>query len=71
MKEQLRMMFGRALSVNKDLKKGHIIAFDDLEVKKPANAGINVAKYKNILGKVLRKPKSKWDFLNFDNFLVY
>ena len=61
-KNELRRMFGRAIAVNKNLSKGHIIKFEDLEVKKPSDSGIPVNDFKNILGKKLIIKKSAWDF---------
>ena len=68
-KNELRRMFGRAIAVNKNLSKGHIIKFEDLEVKKPSDSGIPVNDFKNILGKKLIIKKSAWDFLNYDDLL--
>ena len=62
-------MFGRAIAVNKNLSKGHIIKFEDLEVKKPSDSGIPVNDFNNILGKKLIIKKSAWDFLNYDDLL--
>ena len=66
-KEDLRRMFGKSLSVNRNLLAGHIISFDDLEGKKPADAGIPVAEYESVLGRTLVRDKSCWDFLVRDD----
>ena len=66
--EEYKSIFGKSLSVNKDLNKGHILTFEDLEAKKPAGHGISAHEYKTIIGKKLAKTKTKWDFLNFDDF---
>ena len=58
-------MFGRAIGVNKNLFVGHKIRFEDLEIKKPADAGIPVNDYKNIIGMELIANKKAWEFLNY------
>lgn len=65
---EYRSIFGKSLSVNKDLDKGHILSFEDLEAKKPAGYGISAYDFKNIMGKKLANSKTKWDFLNFEDF---
>jgi N-acetylneuraminate synthase len=65
---EYRSIFGKSLSVNKDLDKGHILSFEDLEAKKPADYGISAYDFKNIMGKKLAISKTKWDFLNFEDF---
>lgn len=64
-KEQthLKIMFGKSLAVNKDLKAGTIIDVTDLESKKPATEGIAAAEYKRIIGKKLNRDKMQWEFL--------
>jgi len=64
---ELKNMFEKSLCVNKDLKKGDIINFDDLESKKPANIGIKASDFKNIVGKKLIKDLKKWDFISYDD----
>jgi N,N'-diacetyllegionaminate synthase len=61
--KELKNIFEKSLCINKDLKKGSIISFNDLDAKKPANKGIKASNYKNILGKRLNKDLEKWDFL--------
>jgi len=61
--KELKKIFGKSLAVNKDLKKGDIITFDDLESKKPFGYGIAVENYKEVIGKKLKVDKKKWDFL--------
>ena len=70
-KKELRRIFGRALACNKDLKPGHIITIDDLEVKKPSDAGIPVDNYKDIIGMTVINKKNAWDFLNYEDFKKY
>lgn len=61
--QELKTMFGKSLAVNKDLEAGERIQFDFLESKKPANEGISARDFKNVIGKKLKYPKRKWDFL--------
>jgi N-acetylneuraminate synthase len=66
-KKDLRRMFGKALAVNSDLEKGEVIAFEDLEGKKPADAGMEVNQYVNIVGKKLKTQKKRGDFLTHED----
>ena len=59
----VKKIFGKALAVNKDLPSGHVIQFDDLEAKKPADRGIPAAEFKEIIGAVLNKDKLEFEFL--------
>jgi len=63
----LESIFGRTLAVNKELTKGHILTFDDLESKKPAGKGIPVNQFKYIIGKKLKDDLRKYQFLQFEN----
>jgi N-acetylneuraminate synthase len=60
----LKTIFEKSLAVNKDLPKGHIITFNDLEAKKPAGKGILASKFRGIVGKSLNKALKQWEFLN-------
>ncbi|MBT7545015.1 MAG: N-acetylneuraminate synthase [Kordiimonadaceae bacterium] len=60
---ELARIFGKSLSVNKDLKKGHIVSYDDLEGKKPSDIGIPINQYTQIIGKQLTQDKKRGDFL--------
>jgi N,N'-diacetyllegionaminate synthase len=62
--KELKSIFEKSLAINKDLPKGHTIAFDDLESKKPSGFGISAKEFKNVIGKRLTHNKTKWDFLN-------
>lgn len=66
--KDLKNIFEKSLSVNKDLKKGHVISFNDLEGKKPSNMGIPASDYNKVLGKKINKNLNKWDFLNYKDF---
>ena len=62
----LKQIFEKSLAVNKDLQKGHILSFEDLEAKKPKGFGIEAAQFQSIIGKQLTKELSQWDFLTQD-----
>lgn len=64
----LKQIFEKSLSVNKDMKKGRVIEFDDLETKKPKGFGIDANKYKDVINRKINKNLKKWDFLNYDDF---
>lgn len=65
---ELKQIFEKSLAVNKDLPKGHVLAFDDLEAKKPKNYGILASKFQEVIGKKLTKEMTQWDFLNDEDF---
>jgi N-acetylneuraminate synthase len=62
--EELKNIFEKSLAVNKDLPKGHLISFEDLESKKPKGYGISATNFKAVIGKKITKDKKQWDFLN-------
>ena len=66
--QELKQIFEKSLSVNKDMKKGRVIEFDDLEAKKPKGFGIDANKYKDVINRKINKNLKKWDFLNYDDF---
>jgi len=59
----LKRIFEKSLAVNKALKKGDFITFEDLEAKKPKGYGICPSGFKDIIGKRLKTDKAAWDFL--------
>ncbi|PTX61497.1 N-acetylneuraminate synthase [Kordia periserrulae] len=61
---ELKQIFEKSLAINKDLPKGHILTFNDLEAKKPKNYGILASKFQEVIGKKLTKDMKQWDFLN-------
>lgn len=65
--KDLKILFGKSLAVNKNLNQGHIITIEDLESKKPSNIGIPAKDYSKVLGKTLKNPLSKWDFLKSED----
>lgn len=64
---ELKSIFEKSLSINKDLKAGHIIQFSDLEAKKPANKGIKASQFNNVIGEKLSRDMKQWDFLTEDD----
>lgn len=60
---ELKRIFEKSLSVNKDVPKGHILTFEDLEAKKPKGFGIDASQFQTIIGKPIHKELKKWDFL--------
>ena len=60
---ELKQIFEKSLAVNKDLRQGHKLCFDDLEAKKPKGFGIDASNYKSVLGKKLTKNLAQWSFL--------
>lgn len=61
---ELKKIFEKSLAINKDLPKGHVLTFDDLEAKKPKNYGILASKFQQVIGKKLANDMNQWDFLN-------
>jgi len=64
---ELKGIFEKSLAVNKDLPKGHILTFDDLEAKKPKGYGIDASIYEDVIGKIVLKDLQKWDFLTAED----
>jgi len=64
----LKSIFEKSLAINKNLKKGHLITFEDLESKKPYNMGIPSFNYNLVIGKKINKDLEKWSFLTKDEF---
>jgi N,N'-diacetyllegionaminate synthase len=60
----LKSIFEKSLAINKNLSKGHIITFDDLESKKPKGYGISATDFEKVIGRQLKINMKKWDFLN-------
>ena len=61
--KNLKSIFEKSLAINKDLKKGHQLTFDDLEAKKPADKGIAATYLSSIIGKTINRDMQQWDFL--------
>ena len=67
--ESLKNIFEKSLAINKTVKAGHVISFDDLEAKKPAGQGIPAKQFKKILGKQFKSAKSKYDFIKEEDLI--
>ncbi|MEM1119367.1 MAG: N-acetylneuraminate synthase family protein [Bacteroidota bacterium] len=67
---ELKNIFEKTLAVNKNLPIGHVIVFDDLEAKKPANQGVAAKDFREIIGKKLTVAKTKYDFLKKEDFSI-
>ena len=65
----LKGIFEKSLAVNKDLPEGYVLNFDDLEAKKPKGFGISANLFENAVGKKLKTPMAKWDFLTEENLI--
>ena len=63
----LKQIFEKSLAVNKNLLKGHVLSFEDLEAKKPKGYGIDASDYKSVLGKELTNDMEQWNFLTQDD----
>jgi N,N'-diacetyllegionaminate synthase len=59
----LRRIFGKALAVNRDMQAGTVVAFADLEGKKPSDQGIPVSQLMHVVGRRLVGARRRWDFL--------
>jgi N-acetylneuraminate synthase len=62
--KELKSIFEKSLALNKNLSKGHVITFDDLESKKPKGYGISATDFEKVIGRTLNADKLQWDFLN-------
>jgi N,N'-diacetyllegionaminate synthase len=60
---ELRRTFGKALAVNRDLRAGAVVRFEDLEGKKPADGGLPTDQLADALGRTLTRDKRQWEFL--------
>ncbi len=67
---ELKNIFEKSLAVNKNLKAGSLLTFEDLEAKKPRGYGISASQFQEVLGKQLRRDKNQWDFLTLEDILV-
>ena len=61
---EMQKIFGKTLSVRKDLKEGDIIMLEDLESKKPAGMGIPASHYAEVVGRELIKNVDRGSFLS-------
>lgn len=64
---KMRDLFGRSLTVSRDIEKGEELHFDHLEAAKPFGYGIDPREYHSVIGKTVRRNLKKYDFLNEDD----
>jgi len=60
---KLKNIFEKSLAVNKDLKAGHVLRFEDLEAKKPKGFGMEASRFEEVIGMTLKKDMKQWDFI--------
>lgn len=60
----LKMMFEKSLAVNRNIKKGEELTFDNLEAKKPSGKGIPASRFREILGKRLLRDLEQYSFIH-------
>jgi N-acetylneuraminate synthase len=65
---ELKNIFEKSLAVNKDLKSGHVLRFEDLEAKKPKGFGVDASKFEEVIGRRLSRDLRQWEFLREDVF---
>ena len=58
-------IFEKSLSINKDRKSGEVITIDDLEAKKPRGFGISASDYSKIIGMKVKNDIAKYSFINY------
>ncbi len=66
---ELKNIFEKSLALNKSMKAGEYITFNDLEAKKPKGYGIDASRFQDVIGKPLKKDKKQWEFLTLDDLL--
>lgn len=64
---QVKEIFEKSISINKNLIEGHVLSFDDLEGKKPRGLGISAKDFRQIIGKKINREMKQWDFLNWSD----
>lgn len=67
--KQLKEIFEKSLAINKDLKTGHEITFEDLEAKKPKGYGLDAWLFRNVLGQRIKHDKKAYSFLKEDELI--
>jgi N-acetylneuraminate synthase len=67
--KELKAIFEKSLTINKDLKAGDVIRFLDLDTKKPKGFGILASEYENVIGKKMSRDLNQWDFLNYEDII--
>ena len=65
--KNMQKIFQKSLCVNKNMKKGDVLKFEDLECKKPAGKGVSATNFKNIINKRLTRDKKLYEFLDLSD----
>lgn len=60
---ELKGIFEKTLSVNRNVRAGEVITEEMLEAKKPKNMGINAGLFESVIGKKAKRDLQQWDFL--------
>jgi N-acetylneuraminate synthase len=60
---ELKNIFEKSLAVNKALKGGHVLRFEDLEAKKPKGFGMDASRFEEVIGRRLNKDLKQWEFI--------
>ncbi|MCC6818884.1 MAG: N-acetylneuraminate synthase family protein [Bacteroidia bacterium] len=65
--KEMKLLFGKSLSMKRSIKAGETLKFEDLETRKPGNMGIKASDYSNVIGKVIQKDLLEGDFINYQD----
>ena len=65
--EELKQMFGKSLSVNRDMQPGEFITQADLESRKPDGKGIPSEEFRSVVGKRLKRVLRAGSFVTGDD----
>ena len=63
----LKTIFEKSLSINRDMIEREEITLSCLEAKKPKGFGIDANQFEEVIGKRLNKDLEKWSFLNWED----
>ncbi len=61
---RMRRLFGRSLTVRRDMSVGEVIAVEDLECTKPAGLGVSPFVYESVIGRRIVRPLQRGNFVN-------
>lgn len=64
-----KKIFGKSITINRNMKKGEILTFNDLEGTKPSGIGIDAKDFKKIIGKKLKKDLDESSFLQQEDLI--
>jgi len=65
---EVKNIFEKSLAVNKDLKVGHVLRFEDLEAKKPKGFGMEASRFEEVIGRKLNRDLKQWEFLKEESY---